>query len=215
MSGLIEAFTNAADVQADVIESGRPRAAPVEMKYGRVLQAGDDGTLTLSIDGDETPYVRMTTACRGVAEGDTVLVTKFGAKLVATGVLARDNRHYVKEGCKVLYSNPSGMYMSERQTANLSEPLSAQGKGIVLHWQGYTPGTGVHDYQHNFIFVPKTFNRGVGLGMLLMADSRLVAKYVYVKDDSLKGHANNASQDTISGVSIDNRYQVLTEVLGV
>ena len=121
------------------------------------------------------------------------------------------NGHYVK----AIWHHDSGFYMSENQTAYLSEPVSEQRTGIVLHWQGYTPGTGVHDYQHNFIFVPKTFNRGVGLGMLLMADSRLVTKYVYVKDDSLKGHANNASQGTISGVSIDNRYQVLTEVLGV
>ena len=104
------------------------------------------------------------------------------------------------------------MYAS--QTIELSEPVSAQRTGIVLHWQGYVPGEGVKNYQHNFVFVPKTFNGGRGLGMLLMADSRLVTKYVYVADDHITGNDNNSSVDTISGISIDNRYQVLTEVLG-
>lgn len=179
-----------------------------------VVAVHDDGTLDVGYGG-AVLTVRMTTACSGVAVGDTVLLTAYGQMLYAMGVLARDNSNYVKEGCKVLFSNSSGMYMGSEQIARLSEPVSAQAKGIVLHWQGYMPGDGVHDYQHNFVFVPNTFNRGVGLGMLLWADSRLVTKYVYVGDDWLKGHAINSSQDTISGVSIDNRYQVLTEVLGV
>lgn len=102
------------------------------------------------------------------------------------------------------------------QTAQLSEPVSAQRTGIVLHWQAYVPGDGVRDYQHNFFFVPKTFNWGVGLSMLLAADTRLVQKYVYVKDTELVGNDNNiASSDVVSGITMDNRYQALTEVLGV
>lgn len=120
------------------------------------------------------------------------------------------SRAYVK----TLWSYPDGYYMYAGQTAQLSEPVSAQRTGIVLHWQGYAPGDSVKDYQHNFVFVPNTFHGGRGLGMLLMADSRLVTKYVYVADDHITGHANNIASDTISGVSIDNRYQALTEVLG-
>ena len=122
-----------------------------------------------------------------------------------------DNVAYVK----TLWSYPSGYYMNAGQVAQLSEPVSAQRTGIVLHWQGYSPGDGVQNYQHNFVFVPNTFRGGRGLGMLLMADSRLVTKYVYVADDRITGNAQNATTDTISGISIDNRYQALTEVLGV
>lgn len=122
-----------------------------------------------------------------------------------------DNVAYVRE----LWSSDVGYYMNAGQVAQLSEPVSAQRTGIVLHWQGYTPGDGVQNYQHNFVFVPNTFHGGVGLGMLLMADTRLVTKYVYVADDRITGHAQNASSDTISGISVDNRYQALTEVLGV
>ena len=116
---------------------------------------------------------------------------------------------------KVLWSNSAGYYMNENQTCNLSEPMSEQARGIVLHWQGYIPADGVKNYQHNFVFIPKTFNGGYGVGMVLMADSRLVTKYVYVADDHVTGNVNNAAQDTISGVSIDNRYQALTEIIGV
>ena len=105
--------------------------------------------------------------------------------------------------------------MSEAQTVPLSELISTQPHGIVLHWQGYTPGDGVHNYQHNFFFVPKTFNTGAGLAMLCQAGSRLVKKYVYVFNDRIVGHAENSDTVTVSGVDMDNRYQVLTEVLGV
>lgn len=125
-----------------------------------------------------------------------------------------DNVGYVNAP-KVLWSHAAGYYMNENQTCSLSELMSEQARGIVLHWQGYIPGEGVKNYQHNFVFIPKTFNGGYGVGMVLMADSRLVTKYVYVADDHVTGNVNNSAQDTISGVSIDNRYQALTEILGV
>lgn len=109
--------------------------------------------------------------------------------------------------------------MNENQTAQLSERVSAQRTGIVLHWQAYDPSTGVKGYQHNYCFVPKSHVEeapGEGVGMLLMADSRLVTKYVYVSDDHITGNANNANtSDTISGVEVNNRYQALTEIFGI
>lgn len=178
-----------------------------------VAAVNSDGTLDIAMGGAIMQRVPATTACVGVAVGDEVIVAQYGPRLYAVGIIAKslDNPDYVK----TLWSNPTGFYMNENQSCQLSEPLSAQRTGIVLHWQGYIPGDGVQSYRHNFVFIPKTFNGGRGAGMLLMADSRLVTKYVYVADDRITGNAQNAASDTISGVSIDNRYQALTEVLGV
>lgn len=119
----------------------------------------------------------------------------------------------------MLWSNSSGWYVAESQTASLSEPVSSQPRGIVLHWQGYIPGEGVQDYQHQYVFVSKrhvTNFSGQGVAMLMSADTKLVVKYVYVNNNQVIGNAKNATPDhTISGMTIDNRYLALTEVLGV
>lgn len=60
-----------------------------------VVAVHDDGTVDVGYGG-AVLTVRMTTACAGVAVGDTVLLTAYGQMLYATGVLARDNGHYVK-----------------------------------------------------------------------------------------------------------------------
>lgn len=193
-----------------------PRVAQSATTRNVVAAVNDDGTLDVSMGGAVMQHVPATTACVGVAVGDEVIVERYGPRLYAVGVVARslDSPDFVK----LLWSNASGLYMNASQSCQLSEPVSAQRTGIVLHWQGYVPGEGVKDYQHNFTFVPKTHvqrNPGKGVGVLLMADSRLVTKYVYVGDVKIDGNDQNAASDTISGVSIDNRYQALTEVLGV
>ena len=60
-----------------------------------VVAVHGDGTLDVGYGG-AVLTVRMTTACSGVAVGDTVLLTAYGQMLYATGVLARDDGHYVK-----------------------------------------------------------------------------------------------------------------------
>ena len=71
--------------------------APVLSKTSEapVVAVHDDGTVDVGYGG-AVLTVRMTTACAGVAVGDTVLLTAYGQMLYATGVLARDNGHYVK-----------------------------------------------------------------------------------------------------------------------
>lgn len=71
--------------------------APVLSKTSEapVVAVHDDGTLDVGYGG-AVFTVRMTTACAGVAVGDTVLLTAYGQMLYATGVLARDNGHYVR-----------------------------------------------------------------------------------------------------------------------
>ena len=59
-----------------------------------VVAVHDDGTVDVGYGG-AVLTVRMTTACSGVAVGDTVLLTAYGQMLYATGILARDNGHSV------------------------------------------------------------------------------------------------------------------------
>lgn len=71
----------------------------VSYSYGTVQQVGTTGTLDVLIDGDDTVRrgLKMTTACRGAAAGDRVLVLKSGRLSTVTGVLAHDNDPYVKQ----------------------------------------------------------------------------------------------------------------------
>lgn len=108
------------------------------------------------------------------------------------------------------------MYMQGSQVAKLSHPLSEQRTGIILHWQGYRPGEGLKDYQHNYYFVPKTHPSGKGVSMLISADECIVAKYVYVRDGEVAGYESNASSaHLMNGLTLDNRMQVLTGIIGV
>ena len=122
------------------------------------------------------------------------------------------------DGCKVLWSD-NGFYMNDAQTATLSEPLSSQHKGIVLHWQAYVPGDGTKDYWHNYAFVPKTHassDPGQGVSGIFNCGAYVAIKYVYVFDDRITGNAANANASyALLGTTIDNRRLVLTEVLGV
>lgn len=97
--------------------------------------------------------------------------------------------------------------------------MSSQPRGIVLHWQGYTVGEGVENYQHQYVFVSKRHvasYSGTGVAMVMSADTKLVVKYVYVSNDKITGNEKNAKPDhSLSGLTIDNRALVLTEVLGV
>lgn len=106
--------------------------------------------------------------------------------------------------------------MHDGQDAPLSSPLSEQATGIVLHWQKYVPGEGLRDQGHNYVFVPKTHAAVGGVSMLMVATNAIVFKYVYVHDDRLEGNENNASTSyDVSGIKLDNRGLVLTEIIGV
>ena len=117
---------------------------------------------------------------------------------------------------KVLWSNPAGQYMQASQTINLNEKISEQRTGIVLHWQGYEENE-AKNYDHNYCFIPKTHTSRSGVAMFLTNQSgtHVGTKYVYVSNTKIEGHDNNYSNATASGITLDRRYFVLTEVLGV
>lgn len=108
--------------------------------------------------------------------------------------------------------------MQASQTITLNEPISDQLTGVVLHWQAYDQTSGKEqNYDHNFCFIPKTCTHGEGTSVFMVSQNatHIANKYLYVSDKSIKGHENNYSNTTQSGITLDRRYFVLTEVLGV
>ena len=117
----------------------------------------------------------------------------------------------------ILWSGAS--YMSDNQTADLSEAVSEQLSGIALVWSAYSGGA--KDYDWIYQFVPKyhvMFRNGQGVSTGVMCNvtgSYVGTKYVYVFDDRIIGHANNSTSQTGSGISFQNAHWVLRYVLGV
>lgn len=70
-------------------------------RLGTVVQVYDDGRLDVNMNSADKPSVqyglRMTTACRGVAVNDVVVVDVFAHVPLVTGVIAHDSSHYVNE----------------------------------------------------------------------------------------------------------------------
>ena len=179
-----------------------------------VVAVHDDGTLDVGYGG-AVLTVRMTTACAGVAVGDTVLLTAYGQMLYATGILARDNGHYVK----VLKSGIAA-YMHGGQTEVLPEPISKQPHGIVLHWSGFSEN-GFVDYARNhYQFIPKTHvdnetYAGKTVQEVMGHGPTLCYKTLYVYDDRLVGIDENTGTRSGSGVTYDNSAFVLREIISV
>lgn len=119
-----------------------------------------------------------------------------------------------------------GLYMVDGQSANLSEAVTSQRSGIVLHWGGGTDANDYHSGNNNcYAFVPKHHvvdpNGWIGPGVCcgLWASTsmgHIGSKYVYVYDTRIDGYETNDSNGvSASGVEFDSDYWVLTEVLGV
>lgn len=120
---------------------------------------------------------------------------------------------------KILWEG--GMYMTAGHTANLKEPVSAQANGIVLVFCRYSSST-VQDYNFNVFFIPKyqvDKHDGCGHTFIMTTDGifdLITAKYLYINDGSIVGHANNNANGTgTTAIKYDNRGFVLRYVLGV
>lgn len=74
-------------------------ASAFSRRLGTVVQVYDDGRLDVNMNSADKPSVqyglRMTTACRGVAVNDVVVVDVFAHVPLVTGVIAHDSSHYV------------------------------------------------------------------------------------------------------------------------
>lgn len=113
----------------------------------------------------------------------------------------------------VVLANPNGWYMSNNQTATLSDKISNQATGVVLEWSVYTVSTGVaEDYGYTYTFVPKaqvTARPGRGICCeMKSADGTITGhKYIYISDTQITGNAVNTESN-------NNRF-VLRRVIGV
>ena len=76
------------------------RSDLVTVSYGTVKAVNETSTdvrLDVDLHGGTLYGLPMTTACKGVAVGDRVIVQTYGHLSTVTGVIAHDNSHYVKE----------------------------------------------------------------------------------------------------------------------
>ena len=112
--------------------------------------------------------------------------------------------------------------MSEGHKITLSENVSAQPSGIVLIFSRYANGA-VADTNFNSYFVPKAFiSEKAGYGnIFIMAATPtfeiMAAKYLYINDTTITGHANNVltGTSTTTGITYQNNAFVLRYVIGV
>ena len=97
-------FARLADPMARMMEP--PKYEPVGVSEARVVAVHDDGKIDVEYKG-AVLTVPATTACDGVAEDDTALLTRYGAKMCATGVLSTGNPHYVSGECRIVTGSKS------------------------------------------------------------------------------------------------------------
>mgnify|MGYP003290047161 CR=1 FL=1 len=121
---------------------------------------------------------------------------------------------------KILWSG--AYYMTEGQTANLSENISAQATGIVLVFSRYDVDSSTALDQHwSYHFVPKAMVNLMGSGgsifsMTTSNETLASSKYLYINNGSIKGHANNDANGTgNNGIVYNNNRFVLRYVIGV
>lgn len=81
-------------------DAGRDKQNPGLSRVEATVSAvNDDGTLTVNLGSVAKPILRtykMTSACYGAQVDDRVIVDTLNHITYITGILARDNRHYVK-----------------------------------------------------------------------------------------------------------------------
>ena len=104
-------------------------------------------------------------------------------------------------------------YMSAGHTVTLSEKVTSQPNGIILCWCGYSGGKR-QDYNFSYTFVPKMHvekHPGCGLWCLVCDSQKggwngsaitsgMTAKYVYVNNNTITGHAGNHNSDVTNDV---------------
>lgn len=125
----------------------------------------------------------------------------------------------ISAGQNILWNGT--VWPSDSQTASFSGRVSEQKNGIVLVWSRYVDGEGAKDDQFVCNFVPKKMvaqkeDKGHTFTLFANSFSNVSAKYVYISDNRLTGHANNTETGTGAiGLKYNNKYFCLRYVIGV
>lgn len=111
-------------------------------------------------------------------------------------------------------------YMNANQTATFSEKVSDQPSGICLVFSEYYDGEAKNQSFISFFVSKKVVatHAGKGHSFALFTNTFGYAgtKYLYISDDKLTGHANNANTGTgTTGIKYTNNRFVLRYVIGV
>ena len=122
-------------------------------------------------------------------------------------------------GTKVLWSGAN--YMTEVQTAVLSEPILAQPHGVVLVFSAYEDGA-AKNWAMSTHFVSKSQVASYGGSSHIFSGpsnalfGRFWGKWLYIHNDKIVGHVDNTKSGTgVSGVAYNNMSVVLRHVVGV
>lgn len=150
--------------------------------------------------------------------GDTEQAPSFERSVSSSGFTERTktsaNTWSTPSGT-VLWSS-TGNHMISTHTAHLSRDISTCQSGVLLHWQPYTSGT-TQTWGHVFTFIQKAQNNGTGC-MVILATSKFAVvgtKYVYVYDNRIVGNDDNNKSGTANGITYNNAYWVMTQVIAV
>lgn len=111
-------------------------------------------------------------------------------------------------------------YMKDSQTATLSESVSKQPSGICLVFSEYYDDEAKNQSFISFFVSKKvvTSHSGKGHSFALFTScfSYAGSKYLYISDNKIVGHANNANTGTAgTGIKYTNNRFVLRYVIGV
>ena len=180
---------------------------------GRYINAGFVG---LCYDDSDDTYASMYVSDAFNSVYNSVKV--YRSKTVMAKPLYINGTEFTGDN-KILWSG--GMYMTSGHTATLSEAVSAQANGIVLVFSRYSSST-AQNYHFQTFFIPKSQvskHPGTGHCFMLTSDGTfalMAAKYLYINDTSVAGHANNNATGTgTSGIKYTNNGYVLRYVVGV
>lgn len=172
--------------------------------YGVTLPTGDDGWIRTPTNGI-LPY--KSGGFSSLGNSDWPFGNGYFKNLFLNGKNLFENR--------VLWSG--AYYMNASQTAQLSEPISAQPNGIVLVFSWYANGA-ASNHRIGTVFIPKRLvqtHSGCEITCPILSCWHSACKALILYDTKILGHEQNDKTFTIDGIEYNNLMTVLRYVYGV